>query len=107
VAQAQLLNVENVSRTFGGLKAVSEVNAKLLSEARKNQCSFKTDSDELVPGCDKKLKSLANTLVEVKKRLKVAPPIVVPPRMKCASQSPTSGTRPACSAAITTDQVAV
>jgi branched-chain amino acid transport system ATP-binding protein len=26
VAQAQLLNVENVSRTFGGLKAVSEVN---------------------------------------------------------------------------------
>ncbi|MGB8956191.1 MAG: ABC transporter ATP-binding protein [Tumebacillaceae bacterium] len=26
MAQAQLLNVENVSRTFGGLKAVSEVN---------------------------------------------------------------------------------
>src|ERR1039457_5245819 len=28
-------------------KAVKEVNAKLLAEGRKNQCSFKTDSDEL------------------------------------------------------------
>jgi outer membrane protein OmpA-like peptidoglycan-associated protein len=53
-------------------KAAKEVNAKLLAEGRKNQCSFKTDSDELQPGCDKKLKSLANTLVEMKKRLKVA-----------------------------------
>jgi len=53
-------------------KVATEVNAKLLAEGRKNQCSFKTDTDELMPGCDKKLKSLANTLVEVKKRLKVA-----------------------------------
>jgi outer membrane protein OmpA-like peptidoglycan-associated protein len=53
-------------------KAVKDVNAKLLAEGRKNQCSFKVDSDELIPGCDKKLKNLANTLVEVKKRLKVA-----------------------------------
>jgi outer membrane protein OmpA-like peptidoglycan-associated protein len=53
-------------------KVATEVNAKLLSEGRKNQCSFKTDSDQLMPGCDKKLKNLANTLVEVKKRLKVA-----------------------------------
>jgi outer membrane protein OmpA-like peptidoglycan-associated protein len=53
-------------------KAAKEVNAKLLAEGRKNQCSFKTDSDELMPGCDNKLKNLANTLVEVKKRLKVA-----------------------------------
>src|SRR5450432_4940333 len=48
-----------------------KVNAKLLAEGRKNQCSFKTDSDELMPGCDKKLKSLANTLVEMKKKLAV------------------------------------
>jgi hypothetical protein len=47
----------------------TEVNKKLLAEARKNQCSFKTDSDELVPGCDKKLKNLTNVLVEAKKRL--------------------------------------
>ena len=53
-------------------KAVAEVNKKLLAEGRKNQCSFKTDSDEFDKGCDAKLKNLANTLVEVKKRLKVA-----------------------------------
>jgi OmpA-OmpF porin, OOP family len=53
-------------------KAAKEVNAKLLAEGRKNQCSFKTDSDELAAGCDNKLKNLANTLVEMKKRLKVA-----------------------------------
>jgi OOP family OmpA-OmpF porin len=53
-------------------KALKEVNAKLLTEGRKDQCSFKSDSDELMPGCDAKVKKLANTLVEVKKRLKVA-----------------------------------
>jgi len=53
-------------------KAAKEVNAKLLAEGRKNQCSFKTDSDELAAGCDKKLKNLANALVEAKKRLSVA-----------------------------------
>ena len=53
-------------------KAVKEVNAKLLAEGRKNQCSFKTDSDELAAGCDNKLKNLANSLVDAKKRLSVA-----------------------------------
>jgi OmpA-OmpF porin, OOP family len=53
-------------------KVVKEVNAKLLAEGRKNQCSFKTDSDELMPGCDAKLKKLANVLIEVKNRLDVA-----------------------------------
>lgn len=53
-------------------KAVKEVNARLLAEGRKNQCSFKTDSDELMPGCDQKLKKLTDALVDVKKRLKVA-----------------------------------
>jgi outer membrane protein OmpA-like peptidoglycan-associated protein len=53
-------------------KVAKEVNANLLAEGRKNQCSFKTDSDELMPGCDKKLKSLTNTLVEMKQRLKIA-----------------------------------
>ena len=50
----------------------AEVNKRLLAEGQKNQCSFKTDSDALDGNCDKKLKNLANTLVEVKKRLKVA-----------------------------------
>jgi OOP family OmpA-OmpF porin len=53
-------------------KAVKDVNAKLLAEGRKNQCSFKTDSDELVPGCDGKLKKLADALVKVKQNLKVS-----------------------------------
>src|SRR3954452_18076671 len=46
-----------------------KVNAKLLADARKNQCSFKSDSDELAPGCDAKLKKLTNALVEAKKQL--------------------------------------
>ncbi len=50
-------------------KIEQKVNAKLLTEARKNQCSFKTDTDELAPGCDAKLKKLANALVEAKKTL--------------------------------------
>jgi outer membrane protein OmpA-like peptidoglycan-associated protein len=53
-------------------KAAKEVNAKLLAEGRKNQCSFKTDTDQLEPGCDQKLKKLANALVEAKKRLSLA-----------------------------------
>lgn len=53
-------------------KALKEANAKLLAEGRKNQCSFKTDSDELAPGCDAKLKKLADALVDAKKHLKIA-----------------------------------
>jgi outer membrane protein OmpA-like peptidoglycan-associated protein len=53
-------------------KAVKEVNAKLLAEGRKNQCSFKSDSDELAPGCDAKLKKLTDALVQVKQKLKVS-----------------------------------
>ena len=50
-------------------KAVKEVNAKLLAEGRKNQCSFKTDSDVLEPGCDAKAKKLANLVIDMKKQL--------------------------------------
>jgi OmpA-OmpF porin, OOP family len=53
-------------------KAVKDVNAKLLAEGRKNQCSFKTDSDQLAPGCDAKLKKLTDALVKVKQNLKVS-----------------------------------
>jgi len=53
-------------------KAVAEVNKRLLAEGHKNQCSFKVDSDELAPGCDNKLKNLANTLIDVKKKLSVS-----------------------------------
>jgi outer membrane protein OmpA-like peptidoglycan-associated protein len=49
-----------------------KINAKLTTEARKNQCSFKSDTDQLAPGCDAKLKKLANSLVEAKHDLTVA-----------------------------------
>lgn len=53
-------------------KVEKEVNKRLLAESRKNQCSFKVDSDELAKGCDPKAKRLANALVDAKKRLKAA-----------------------------------
>lgn len=62
----------NVAGNSARDKAVAKVNAKLLAEGRKDQCSFKTDSDELAPGCDAKLKKLADALVKVKQNLKVS-----------------------------------
>jgi OmpA-OmpF porin, OOP family len=53
-------------------EVLKKVNTKLLAEGRKNQCSFKTDSDQLMPGCDAKLKKLADALVDVKKQLQNA-----------------------------------
>ena len=53
-------------------KVEKEVNDKLLAEGRKNQCSFKTDSDQLMPGCDAKIKKLADALVDAKKHLQTA-----------------------------------
>jgi outer membrane protein OmpA-like peptidoglycan-associated protein len=50
-------------------KLQKEINQRLLAEGRKNQCSFKTDTDELAPGCDGKVRRLANALVDAKKRL--------------------------------------
>jgi len=46
-----------------------KINAKLKQEASKNQCSFKSGTDVLEPGCDQKLKNLANALVDAKKQL--------------------------------------
>ena len=50
-------------------KVEKAVNMKLLAEGRKNQCSFKTDTDVLEPGCDAKMKRLSNALVDAKKKL--------------------------------------
>lgn len=64
--------VEGIKQSAG--KAVTgklekEINTRLLSEAQKNQCSFKTDSDQLEPGCDNKMKSLANSIIDAKKKI--------------------------------------
>ncbi len=50
-------------------KLEKEINRRLLDEGRKNQCSFKTDTDVLERGCDAKMTRLANALVDAKKRL--------------------------------------
>jgi outer membrane protein OmpA-like peptidoglycan-associated protein len=50
-------------------KVEGKVNERLLEEGRKNQCSFKTDSDQLAPGCDQKLKKLVSALIDAKKDL--------------------------------------
>lgn len=53
----------------GNKKIAAQVNKRLLAEGRKNQCSFKSGSDQLEPGCDKKSKKLAQTIIDVKKTL--------------------------------------
>ena len=53
-------------------KLEKEINKRLLDESRKNQCSFKSDSDQLDPGCDPKAKRLATAIVDAKKRLEKA-----------------------------------
>ena len=50
-------------------KLEGEINKRLLAESRKNQCSFKTDTDVLDKGCDKKLRNLAGALIDAKKKL--------------------------------------
>ncbi len=50
-------------------KLEKSINKRLLEEGRRNQCSFKTDTAELEPGCDQKMRRLANTLVDAKKKL--------------------------------------
>ncbi len=49
-----------------------QINKKLLEEGRKNQCSFKSGTDELAPGCDAKMKRLADALISAKKKLNAA-----------------------------------
>ena len=50
-------------------KLETEINKRLLSESRKNQCSFKTDTDVLEKGCDRKLRNMVTALVDAKKKL--------------------------------------
>lgn len=61
------------SREAAAAKANKEiaakVNKKLLAEGRKNQCSFKSGTDELEKGCGKKSRKLANQIIDVKKSL--------------------------------------
>jgi len=57
------------ARAKGNEKVAAQVNKKLLAEARKNQCSFKSGTDELAPGCGSKSRKLAKVIIDVKKKL--------------------------------------
>ena len=46
-----------------------QINKRLLDEGRKNQCSFRSDSAEFEKACDKKMRNLANALVDAKRKL--------------------------------------
>jgi len=50
-------------------KLEKEINKRLLDESRKNQCSFKSGTDELEKGCDTKAHRLAKALIDAKKKL--------------------------------------
>lgn len=66
----QLANQAKTKAAAEGNKQIGkQVNKKLLAEARKNQCSFKSGTDELAPGCGPKAKKLAEIIIEVKKTL--------------------------------------
>src|SRR5215813_2151251 len=69
VAQAPYDVVKSVAGDAATKQLENEVNKRLLSEAHKNQCSFKTDSDQFAKNCDQKLKKLNNALVDAKKKL--------------------------------------
>ncbi len=57
------------ARAEGNKKVAAQVNKRLLAEGRKNQCAFKSGTDELEPGCGKKSKKLASVIIDVKKTL--------------------------------------
>lgn len=64
--------VEGVKKAAGKSitgKLEAEVNKRLLDEARKNQCVFKTDSDEFEKPCTSQMQKVASTLLSAKKKL--------------------------------------
>ncbi|HEX8825014.1 MAG TPA: OmpA family protein [Archangium sp.] len=68
-AQSPFDQLKKGAGEAGKAAVEKRVNAKLMDESRKNQCSFKSGTDVLEAGCDQKLKNLTNALVEAKKQL--------------------------------------
>ena len=50
----------------------NKVNEKLLAEAKKNQCAFKSNSDKFQGKCDKQVQKIFDSLIDAKKALKDA-----------------------------------
>lgn len=68
-AQSALDTFKKTASDAGKGAVEKRVNTKLMDEGRKNQCSFKSGTAELDPGCDAKLKKLAAALIDAKKQL--------------------------------------
>ena len=69
LAQSPFDALTKAATDSGKSEVEKKVNEKLLQEARKNQCSFKSGTAELAPGCDAKLKKLSSGLVDAKRQL--------------------------------------
>ena len=69
LAQSPFDSLTKAATDAGKGEVEKRVNDKLLQEARKNQCSFKSGTAELAPGCDAKLKKLSSALVDAKRQL--------------------------------------
>src|SRR5450432_1063616 len=63
---------QSAGKKAGSQQLEKKVNEKLLDEARKNQCAFKSGSDQFEGNCDEKVQNLFNALVDAKKTLEGA-----------------------------------
>jgi OOP family OmpA-OmpF porin len=57
------------AKKAGSERLEKQINEKLLDEARKNQCAFKSGTDQFEGNCDEKVQNLFNALVDAKKKL--------------------------------------
>jgi OOP family OmpA-OmpF porin len=69
IAQAPWDVAKSVAGDAATKQLESQVNKRLLTEGRKNQCTFKTDSDQFAKNCDQKLRNLNKALIDAKKQL--------------------------------------
>jgi outer membrane protein OmpA-like peptidoglycan-associated protein len=60
---------KGTAKKAGSEKLEKSINQKLLEESRKNQCAFKSGSDEFEGNCDDKVQNLFNALVDAKHKL--------------------------------------
>jgi OOP family OmpA-OmpF porin len=60
------------AKKAGSDELEKKINEKLMDDARKNQCAFKSGSDQFEGACDEKVQKLFDALVDAKKSLKDA-----------------------------------
>lgn len=60
---------KSAGKSAGHQQLEDRINNKLLDDAKKNQCAFKSGSDQFEGKCDDKVQNLFNGLVDAKKAL--------------------------------------